>query len=221
MGGNLEAGAAQHGLDTGPVLARRVVPIAGNDDAGTLHDKLAELGADVPDVVAGVTKYQRRFGSVLQEQGVAPLHGMKVARMMAHITYVSEASLATKFGLERDTEGVAKRLTADFEVEHYLQHQGRSFLERFDALSYLYLTRPMDYFDPFALPREQSPSTRFRLISFDSDWRFPSSHSLRIRDELAARGVEVGHTEISSPWGHDSFLLEPPGYHAEIAAFLG
>lgn len=154
------------------------------------------------------------------EHGVTPRHGLKVARMMAHITYVSGSSLEAKFGHRRATSGLAKRLDADFDVEDYLQHQGESFLRRFDALSYLHLTRPMDYFDPFGSHPGVVPSTRFRLLSFDSDWRFPTTHSLRIRDELAARGVAVAHTEISSPWGHDSFLLEPPGYHDMVAEFL-
>ena len=159
-------------------------------------------------------------GGRYAEHGVTPRHGMKIARMMAHITYVSEQSLDTKFGLRRDTTGECKRLAADFEVEHYLQHQGASFLERFDALSYLHLTRPMDYFDPFGAYPDAVPATRFRILSFDSDWRFPTAHSLRIRDELAARGVEAEHTELSSPWGHDSFLLQPPGYHEAVRAFL-
>ncbi|WP_254069661.1 homoserine O-acetyltransferase MetX [Pimelobacter simplex] len=159
-------------------------------------------------------------GGRYADHGVAPRHGMKIARMMAHITYVSEVSLEEKFGHRRDTAGSDKRLDADFEVEHYLQHQGTSFLERFDALSYLHLTRPMDYFDPFGAHPDVVPSTRFRLISFDTDWRFPTAHSLRIRDELAARGIAVEHTELASPWGHDSFLLQPPGYHEAIRSFL-
>lgn len=154
------------------------------------------------------------------EHGVTPRHGLKVARMMAHITYVSSVALEDKFGRERRGALDERRLDADFEVEHYLQHQGRSFVERFDALSYLHLTRPMDYFDPFAAHPDVVPRTRFRLISFDSDWRFPTPHSLRIRDELAARGVRVDHTEVASPWGHDSFLLEPPGYHDLVRSFL-
>ncbi len=154
------------------------------------------------------------------EHGVSPRHGMKVARMMAHITYVSADSLDKKFGHHRDSKGVDKRLAADFEVEHYLQHQGTSFLDRFDALSYLHLTRPMDYFDPFGAHPDVVPSTRFRLISFDTDWRFSTAHSIRMRDELVARGVSVDHTEIASPWGHDSFLLEPPGYHDLVRDFL-
>lgn len=159
-------------------------------------------------------------GGRYAELGTTPAHGLKIARMMAHITYVSAGSLDEKFGHRRSTDGLAKRLDADFEVEAYLQHQGTSFLDRFDALSYLHLTRPMDYFDPFGAHPDVVPSTAFRLVSFDSDWRFPTAHSLRIREELAARGVRVDHTEVASPWGHDSFLLEPPGYHDLVRSFL-
>lgn len=159
-------------------------------------------------------------GGRYADHGTSPRHGLKIARMMAHITYVSPVSLEAKFGHRRATTGSARRLGTDFEVEAYLQHQGESFLRRFDALSYLHLTRPMDYFDPFGAHPDVVPSTRFRLLSFDSDWRFPTAHSLRIRDQLAARGAAVDHTEISSPWGHDSFLLEPPGYHDLVRSFL-
>jgi homoserine O-acetyltransferase len=150
--------------------------------------------------------------------------GLSVARMMAHITYVSEESLAAKFGRRRREDG-PPRMGTDFEVEAYLDHQGRVFLERFDALTYLYLSRVMDYFDPFADPdaaaRIAAGTTRFLLLSFDSDWRFPTPHSERIHRKLAAAGVPSEHEELHSPWGHDSFLLEPPGYHERIAAFLG
>lgn len=159
------------------------------------------------------------------EKGVFPWRGQKVARMMAHITYVSAGALDTKFGHRRRSEGDDWHMGPDFEVEHYLQHQGQVFLDRFDALSYLYLTRLLDYFDPFgedgtaaALARTR---TRFQLTSFDSDWRFDTAQSLRMAERLAALGVEVDHAEIASPFGHDSFLLEPPGYHERVAGFLG
>ncbi|MCD4523704.1 homoserine O-acetyltransferase [Nocardioides sp. cx-173] len=158
------------------------------------------------------------------EQGVFPWRGQKIARMMAHITYVSAQSLDTKFAHRRRRHGDDWTFEPDFEVEHYLQHQGDVFLDRFDALSYLYLTRLLDYFDPFgdevtaeALRRT---TARFQLTSFDSDWRFDSRQSEVLAGHLAALGVEVDWAELASPFGHDSFLLEPPGYHERIAAFL-
>ena len=158
------------------------------------------------------------------EHGVVPRHGQKVARMMAHLTYVSGESLETKFGRRRATGDDGWRLGPDFEVEHYLQHQGETFLDRFDALSYLYLTRLMDYFDPFADPlthlRLAETRTRFQVTSFDSDWRFDTAQSLRMVEQLEKHGVQVDFDELASPFGHDSFLLQPPGYHERIASFL-
>ena len=110
----------------------------------------------------------------------------------------------------------------DFEVEAYLDHQAEVFLRRFDALSYLYLTRVMDYFDPFADVAGAPPGgTRFLHVSFDSDWRFPTAHSVRTHELLRAAGADSRHVEIASPWGHDSFLLEPPGYHDVVRGFVG
>ncbi len=155
--------------------------------------------------------------------GRRPVHGLAVARRMAHITYVSEESLEAKFGRERVTEGPPRHGT-DFQVEAYLDHQARIFVERFDALSYLYLTRVMDYFDPYADPtaasRAGSGGTRFLIVSFDSDWRFSTSHSVRLHEHLVAGGAESQHVEIASPYGHDSFLLQPPGYHDLVRDFL-
>ena len=158
------------------------------------------------------------------EQGVFPWRGQKVARMTAHITYVSAAALEAKFGHRRRSRGDDWTLEPDYEVEHYLQHQGKVFLDRFDALSYLYLTRLLDYFDPFADPWTadalRRTRTRFQLTSFDSDWRFGSDHSARMAAQLEALGVAVDRAELASPFGHDSFLLQPQHYHERIARFL-
>lgn len=155
--------------------------------------------------------------------GETPRVGLAVARMMAHITYVSEESLRHKFGRERI--GESPTFDVDFQVESYLEHQGQSFLERFDANSYLYLTRVMDYFDPFAaesaaVERLRHVGTRFLVVSFDTDWRFPTAHSAEITRVLERAGCDVRHEEVASPWGHDSFLLEVPRYHELVAAFL-
>jgi homoserine O-acetyltransferase len=145
--------------------------------------------------------------------------------MMAHITYVSPESLETRFDHRRDSSGDDQwRLEPDFEVEHYLQHQGETFLGRFDSLSYLYLTRLMDYFDPFAdepvAERLAGCPTRFQVTSFSSDWRFDTAQSVRLTEQLRAHGVNVDHAEIHSPYGHDSFLLDPSGYLGRVATFL-
>lgn len=163
-------------------------------------------------------------GGRYHESGRGPNIGLAVARMMAHITYLSEESFAHKFGRARRIEGTEPGLGPDFEVEHYLHHQGASFLSRFDALTYLYLTRTMDYFTPFdedGLDAKLAGNpTEFLAISFSSDWRFAAPHSQRIVNELKARQLTASHTEIESPWGHDSFLLDVPEYHEALAQFL-
>ena len=158
--------------------------------------------------------------------GKGPDHGLSVARMMAHITYLSEESMRQKFGRRiQDREEPRFDLGVDFQVESYLQHQGKAFLDRFDANSYLYLTRVMDYFDSFAdaeRVREQLAHvrTKFLVLAFDTDWRFDTSHSRGIVRTLTAHRVPVTFREISSPHGHDSFLLEVPEYHRTVAAYL-
>ncbi|WP_037494199.1 homoserine O-acetyltransferase MetX [Solirubrobacter soli] len=137
---------------------------------------------------------------------------MDVARMMAHITYVSEESLRRKFSRNRRPPANGMTLASDFEVEHYLDHQAKIFLERFDPHSYLYLSRVMDYYDPFA-EDVTAPDTTFTLVSFDSDWRFGTEHSLYMLEQLRALGADVTHHEVESPWGHDSFLMDVPDYH--------
>ena len=157
----------------------------------------------------------------------SPQLGLSIARMMAHITYLSEEAMSEKFGrrLQGDEPpGSRMGFGVDFQVEGYLNHQGKTFPDRFDALSYLYLTRVMDYFDPFADPANIASiaggDSRFLVISFDSDWRFDTSHSRRIVRTLEHAAVPVSFREIRSPWGHDSFLLEVPDYHETVDAFL-
>jgi homoserine O-acetyltransferase len=154
--------------------------------------------------------------------GVRPDHGLAVARMMAHITYLSEEAMRRKFDRARRDADIGMTFAADFEVEHYLDHQAETFLARFDALSYLYLVRTMDYFEPFADPALDlnNVTTRFLILSFDSDWRFGTAHSRYVASTLGAAGVAAEHVEVSTPWGHDSFLLDIPAYHDQVARFL-
>ena len=167
------------------------------------------------------------FGDGHWPAGTAGPHvGLAVARMMAHITYLSDAALTEKFGRRRRDDGPGTpRFGTDFEVESYLAHQGETFLSRFDARSYLYLTRTMDYFDPFADPtaarRVSDGRVRCLVISFDSDWRFDTAHSMRIVKHLESARAHVTFREVASPWGHDSFLLDVPEYHALVGAFVG
>lgn len=159
--------------------------------------------------------------------GDPPSAGLAVARMAAHITYLSEAGLTEKFGRRlqaRDAKSFG--FDADFQVESYLRHQGISFVERFDANSYLYITRAMDYFD---LAEDHGGSlaaafakskTRFCVVSFDTDWLYPTAESRNIVHALNAAGAQVSFVELSSPFGHDAFLLDVPELNRVVDGFL-
>ncbi|MBO9579792.1 MAG: homoserine O-acetyltransferase [Sphingobium sp.] len=164
--------------------------------------------------------------------GNAPVAGLAVARMAAHITYLSEAGLTEKFGrrLQARPESPDGAKTfgfdADFQVESYLRYQGISFVDRFDANSYLYITRATDYFDlaedhggSLALAFAQSRA-RYCIISFDSDWLYPTAESRNIVHALHAAGKAATFVELSSPFGHDAFLLDAPEMNRVIDGFL-
>ena len=163
--------------------------------------------------------------------GEAPARGLAVARMAAHITYLSEAGLTEKFGrrlqARADNPAGAKSFgfDADFQVESYLRHQGLSFTDRFDANSYLYITRAMDYYDLAEehggrLANAFAATTRFCLVSFDTDWLYPTAESRAIVQALNAAGAPASFVELSSPYGHDAFLLVSPELDRIVAGFL-
>jgi homoserine O-acetyltransferase len=167
---------------------------------------------------ARLTAQNIAFSKVARE-AILRHDGMAVARMLAHITYLSDESMRLKFDRERRVPDIPMTIESDFEVEHYLDHQAEIFLARFEPHTYLYLSRVMDYFDPFA-EHDGTPSTRYLVISFDSDWRFGTQHSEHIEAQLTARGADVRRHEVHSPWGHDSFLMDLPEYHALVRAFV-
>jgi len=159
--------------------------------------------------------------------GTGPDAGLAVARMAAHITYISEEGLTEKFGRRlQDRDAKSFGFDADFQVESYLRYQGSGFTLRFDANSYLYITRAMDYFD---LAEEHGgkladafgrTKARFCLVSFDSDWLYPTAESRHVVHALNASGAPVSFVELSAPYGHDSFLLDVPALDRVIKGFL-
>jgi homoserine O-acetyltransferase len=160
------------------------------------------------------------------ESGAVPARGLSVARMVAHITYLSEQALARKFGRRLRGASAVTLLEDVFEVESYLRHQGSTFVRRFDANSYLTITRAMDYFD-LAAERGGDLSaafrgtrTRFFLASFSSDWLFPTEESREIVRALNRAAANVGFVEIATDKGHDAFLLEEPDFHRALGGFL-
>jgi homoserine O-acetyltransferase len=157
----------------------------------------------------------------------APARGLAVARMTAHITYLSEVALQRKFGRNlQNRNAVGFGFDADFQVESYLRHQGSTFVDRFDANSYLYITRAMDYFDlagahggVLANAFKGSP-TRFCLVSFTSDWLFPTHESREVVQALNAVAANVSFVEVESDKGHDAFLLDEPEMFRTLGGFL-
>lgn len=159
-------------------------------------------------------------------KGLRPTKGLAVARMAAHITYMSDESLHRKFGRNlQDRDSLTFGFDADFQIESYLRHQGMTFVDRFDANSYLYVTRAMDYFD---LAKEfgtlskafKDTKTRFCIMSFTSDWLFPTSESKAVVKALNAAAANVSFVEVESDRGHDAFLLNVPEMFSTIRGFV-
>ncbi|MBL8660310.1 MAG: homoserine O-acetyltransferase [Rhodospirillales bacterium] len=167
------------------------------------------------------------MGGEYWRHGRRPHRGLAVARMAAHITYLSEGKLHQKFGRRlQDRTVVTYGFDADFQVESYLRHQGISFVERFDANAYLYITRAMDYFDMAArhggvlANAFRDTPVRFCVLSFTSDWLYPTAQSRRIVHALNAVAANVSFAEIVSDAGHDAFLVDEPEFHRVLRGFL-
>ena len=161
-------------------------------------------------------------GGDYYEHGVVPRRGLRLARMIGHITYLSDDAMMERFGRSLRSGAVNFHFDVDFEVESYLRHQGDKFAEYFDANTYLLITRALDYFDPAQkhqgdLSRAFATAVaRFLVISFTSDWRFSASRSREIVKALLDNRRDVSYAEIDAPHGHDAFLLEDPRYHALV-----
>jgi homoserine O-acetyltransferase len=166
-------------------------------------------------------------GGAYLKKGSRPARGLAVARMAAHITYLSEPALHRKFGRNlQNRQAVTYGFDADFQVESYLRHQGITFVDRFDANSYLYITRACDYFDLAAehggvlANAFRDTKTRFCVISFTSDWLYPTAENRAIVHALNAAGANVSFVEIATDKGHDAFLLEEKEFFATLGGFL-
>jgi homoserine O-acetyltransferase len=166
-------------------------------------------------------------GGAYLAEGTRPDRGLAVARMAAHITYVSETSLKRKFDRRlQDRESKTFGFDADFQIESYLRHQGQMFVDRFDANSYLYITRAMDYFDLAADNGGQLANafrglnTRFCVFSFSSDWHYTPEEARDLVRALNAAGCETSYVSIDTDKGHDAFLLDEPEYEAALTGFI-
>ncbi|MEM6650250.1 MAG: homoserine O-acetyltransferase, partial [Pseudomonadota bacterium] len=164
-------------------------------------------------------------GGAYYNTDATPAKGLAVARMAAHVTYLSESALDQKFGRRlQDRHRPGFGFDADFQVESYLRHQGKSFVDRFDANSYLYITRAMDYFDLAAgktlSSRFEGTNTKYLFTSFTSDWLYPTSESRHLVRALHGAKAQVSFVEIESDKGHDAFLLDEPELNAILGGFL-
>ncbi|OYT89210.1 MAG: homoserine O-acetyltransferase [Burkholderiales bacterium PBB6] len=167
-------------------------------------------------------------GGHFYAHGVVPKRGLRVARMIGHITYLSDDSMEAKFGREMREGGIGySTQDIEFQIESYLRHQGDKFSEYFDANTYLLITRALDYFDPakqhggdltraFQVARDK----KFLLVSFTTDWRFSPARSREIVKALVDNRVDVSYAEIDAPHGHDAFLLDDPRYHGVMRAYF-
>ena len=157
-------------------------------------------------------------------EGAHPDKGLSVARMIGHITYMSDVSMAAKFGRQKKENSPRSRFTADFEVEGYLRHRGDSFVRRFDANTYLYITKAMDLFDAFGgkpiHEAFENVTAKVLVVAFKSDWLYPAYQSQEIVRACKTAGVGTSYCEVHSTYGHDAFLLEVDEQTRLIEHFL-
>ncbi|MHC4752936.1 MAG: homoserine O-acetyltransferase MetX, partial [Planctomycetota bacterium] len=202
-----------------PDLVRAAMPIATTSHLGAQSIAFDAVGRNAILADPNFTG-----GQYMDEEG--PNRGLAIARMIGHITYLSEQGMREKFGRQlRNAENYSYDFNSEFAVETYLDHQGQSFVERFDANSYLFITKAADYFDlgkDYGSLKEAFAKTkcRFLVISFASDWLFTPVQSRTIVNALVANDKDVSFCNIASPYGHDAFLLEPETLGSFISGFL-
>ena len=213
MGGSMGGMQVLQFVSNFPNKARIAIPIACTSSHSAQNIAFNELGRQ--SIMADANWLNGDYAN----QNKNPDKGLSVARMAAHITYLSKNGLQEKFGRKlQERDDLKFSFDADFQIESYLRHQGSVFVDRFDANSYLYITRAMDYFD---LSKKyngnlskafEKTKTKFLVISFTSDWLYPTSENKEIVIALNAIGADVAFVEIISDKGHDSFLLDVPEF---------
>ena len=204
-----------------PARVRAAIPLATTARSGPMLIALSEVGRQA---IYADPNWQ---GGGYYANGRRPDAGLAVARMIAHITYLSEEAMHRKFGRRLQTlERYGYQFRTEFQVESYLKHQGNSFIQRFDANSYLYITKAMDYFDltadtgSLAAALAGAREVKFLVVSFTSDWLYPSHHSKEIVSALTAVGADVTYLDLESTAGHDAFLVEVDTMTQLLGSFM-
>ena len=221
VGGSMGGMQVLQFISNFPDKSKTVIPIACTSSHSAQNIAFNELGRQA------ITADHNWKEGKYTLQNTVPDKGLAVARMAAHITYLSKKGLQEKFGRKlQERDDLKFGFDADFQIESYLRYQGSVFVDRFDANSYLYITRAMDYFDlnkkfggNLSKAFEKS-KTKFFIISFTSDWLYPSSENKEIVIALNSIGADVGYVEIESDKGHDSFLLNVPDFLQTLGNFL-
>ena len=221
VGGSMGGMQVLQFISNYPDRASTVVPIACTSSHSAQNIAFNELGRQA------ITADHNWQNGEYSTKKIIPNKGLAVARMAAHITYLSKKGLQEKFGRKlQERDSLKFGFDADFQIESYLRYQGSVFVDRFDANSYLYITRAMDYFD---LAKQfngnlshafRETKAKFFVISFTSDWLYPTQENKEIVIALNAIGADVGFVEIESDKGHDSFLLEVPDFLKALKNFL-
>lgn len=220
MGGSLGGMQAMQWSVDYPKRVRNAIVIAAASKLSTQNIAFNEISRQA--ILADPNFCQGHYN----EKNTTPTDGLKLARMIGHVTYLSDDGLHAKFGRERLNENTSFGFGAEFEVESYLQYQGEAFVNRFDANTYLLMTRSLDYFDPAQNHNDDLRTTmanalaKFLVISFSSDWRFSPARSREIVRALLHSNKDVSYCEIESEFGHDSFLLPLPNYHQVLKKYF-
>lgn len=203
-----------------PEMVRTCVPIATTSQLSPQSIAFDWVGREA-------IKYDPKYLDGNYSSDAPPVNGLSTARMLAHITYLSDESMIAKFGRNlQENSDYGFNFDRDFAVESYLEYQGQRFVERFDANSYFYITRAMDYFDLAARYGNdlanafKEATAKFLVISFSSDWLFPTSQSIDITRALFKNNLNVSYCEIESSYGHDAFLLEIEALGEMVSCFL-
>jgi homoserine O-acetyltransferase len=220
MGGSLGAMQALQWTISYPARIRNALVIAAAPKLSAQNIAFNEIARQA------ITTDPDFHGGDYYAHGVVPTRGLRVARMIGHVTYLSDDAMMEKFGRALRSGKLGFHFEVDFEVESYLRHQADKFSAYFDANTYLLITRALDYFDPAAahggnLAAALAPArAKFLVVSFTSDWRFAPPRAREIVKALLDNRRDVTYAEIDAPHGHDAFLLEDPRYHALVRAYF-